>query len=162
MKYSEATFGRVFVLRLEDGEILHEVIERFAVDHRIRAAAVIVVGAADQGSALVVGPAKRNQRPVNPMVRLLDDAHEIAGVGTLFPNEKGEPMLHMHAAAGRGAKTTTGCVRRGVRIWQVAEVVLFELRNVRALRKLDRNLGFELLEPGYGAKSRRKARAMES
>ena len=148
MKYSEAKFGRVFVLRLEDGEILHQVIERFAQDHRIEAAAVIAVGAADRGSTLVVGPAERDPRPVNPMVRLLDEAHEIAGVGTLFPNERGEPMLHMHAAAGRAEKTTTGCVRKGVKIWQIAEVVIFELRNSNAVRRLNPELGFELLEPG--------------
>jgi predicted DNA-binding protein with PD1-like motif len=133
---------------LEDGEVLHEVVERFARDRKIEAAALIAVGAADKDSALVVGPAKRNQRPVNPMVRLLEDAGEIAGVGTLFPNEKGEPILHMHAAVGREGKTTTGCVRKGVRIWQVLEVVVFELRNVDAVRKLNPELGFELLEPG--------------
>jgi predicted DNA-binding protein with PD1-like motif len=30
MKYSEAKPGRIFVIRLEDGEIVHEVIEAFA------------------------------------------------------------------------------------------------------------------------------------
>jgi len=148
MKYSKAEFGRVFVLRLEDGEILHEVVEQFARDHRIKAAALIAVGAADKDSALVVGPAGRNQRPVRPMVRLLENTSEIAGAGTLFPNEKGEPILHMHVAAGRAEKTTTGCVRKGVRIWQVAEVVIFELRNADAVRRLNPELGFELLEPG--------------
>jgi len=147
MKYSEAEWGRVFVLRLEDGEILHEVIEPFAREHKIRAAALIVVGAADKDSALVVGPAGRKQRPVKPMVRLLDNASEITGTGTLFPNEQGEPILHMHVAAGRGETTTTGCVRKGVRIWHVAEVVLFELRNADAVRRLNPELGFELLEP---------------
>lgn len=34
MKYSEARPGRIFVLRLEDGEIVHEVIERFALNTR--------------------------------------------------------------------------------------------------------------------------------
>jgi len=30
MKYSEAKLGRVFVLRLEDGEIIHQIVEKFA------------------------------------------------------------------------------------------------------------------------------------
>jgi predicted DNA-binding protein with PD1-like motif len=30
MKYSEAKPGRIFVLRLEDGDILHESVETFA------------------------------------------------------------------------------------------------------------------------------------
>ncbi|HEC32525.1 MAG TPA: DUF296 domain-containing protein, partial [Deltaproteobacteria bacterium] len=29
MKYAEAKLGRVFVIRLEDGEIVHEVVEKF-------------------------------------------------------------------------------------------------------------------------------------
>ena len=157
MKYSEAEFGRAFVLRLEDGEILHEVIEQFARDHKIEAAALIAVGAADKDSALVVGPAGRKQRPVNPMLRLLENASEITGTGTLFPDEQGQPILHMHVAAGRAEKTVTGCVRRGVKIWQVAEVVIFELRNAEAVRKMDAKLGFALLEPGIrpnGAENR--------
>ena len=44
MKYSEAKQGRVFIVRLEDGEIVHEVIEQFALDHKITAASLIVVG----------------------------------------------------------------------------------------------------------------------
>ncbi len=58
MKYSEAKQGRVFIVRLEDGEIVHEVLEQFAVDHGIRAASLIVVSGADDGSRFVVGPLK--------------------------------------------------------------------------------------------------------
>jgi len=56
MKYSEAKSGRVFVLRLEDGDVLHESIEAFARARGIRAAALIALGGADKGSTLVVGP----------------------------------------------------------------------------------------------------------
>lgn len=35
MKYSEAKQGRTFVIRLEDGDIIHEEIEQFAKDHSI-------------------------------------------------------------------------------------------------------------------------------
>ena len=56
MKYSEAKQGRVFILRLEDGDIVHEEIEKFASDHSICAAGLIILGGADQGSQLVVGP----------------------------------------------------------------------------------------------------------
>lgn len=31
MKYSEAKQGRIFVIRLEDGDIVHEELERFPV-----------------------------------------------------------------------------------------------------------------------------------
>jgi len=56
MKYSEEKPGRVFVIRLEDGDILHEKIEAFAKEKSIKAAGLIIVGGADTGSKLVVGP----------------------------------------------------------------------------------------------------------
>jgi len=147
MKYSEATQGRIFIIRLEDGEILHETIEAFAQEHSVKAAAVIALGGADEGSKLVVGPEHGRSRVITPMEHLLEDVHEIAGVGTIFPDKDGKPVLHMHIAGGRNGRAVTGCVRRGVKVWQVLEVILFELVDSSARRVLDKQLGFELLEP---------------
>ena len=147
MKYSEAKQGRTFIIRLEDGEILHETIEAFAAEQSVKAAAVIALGGADEGSILVVGPEEGRSTPVIPMEHLLDDVHEIAGVGTIFPDKDGKPMLHMHIAGGRNDRAVTGCVRRGVKVWHILEVVLFELVDSSARRVLDNQLGFELLEP---------------
>jgi predicted DNA-binding protein with PD1-like motif len=148
MRYSTARMGRIFIIRLEDGEILHETIERFAAEQGIRAAALIVVGGADAGSRLVVGPEERRAVPVNPMTRILDDVHEISGTGTLFPDEEGKPVLHMHIVCGRESATVTGCVRTGVKIWHIGEVILFELTDTPAMRRIDPQLGFKLLNPG--------------
>ena len=82
-----------------------------------------------------------------PMEHVLRDVHEVAGVGTLFPNAEGQPVLHMHAAAGRGDEAVTGCVRLGVRVWHVLEVVLWELTGTTGRRVVDPTTGFELLEP---------------
>ena len=49
MRYSTARMGRIFVIGLEDGEVLHATIERFAEEQGIRAAALIIVGGADEG-----------------------------------------------------------------------------------------------------------------
>lgn len=147
MKYSQAKQGRVFVIRLEDGDILHEEIEKFAVGQGISAAALIAVGGADRGSALVVGPAEGRVKPVVPMEYILNDVHEVAGVGTLFPDDTGKPVLHMHGAFGRKETTVTGCVRAGVRVWHVLEVILFELTDTGASRQPDEATGFKLLQP---------------
>lgn len=147
MKYSEAKMGRVFVVRLEQDEILHEVIEKFAADKKICAAACIALGAADKGSRFVVGPEDGNARPVVPMELLLAEAHEIAGTGTIFPDEEGSPMLHMHLATGRQDSTITGCVRKGVKVWQIIEVIIFELLDTEAMRKKSEPVGFFVLEP---------------
>ena len=147
MKYSQARQGRVFVIRLEDGDILHEAIEGLARDEGIQAGVLIVVGGADRESTLVVGPEDGRAQPVTPMAHVLTDVHEIAGVGTLFPDEEGTPVLHMHAACGREDETVAGCVRRGVRVWKVMEVVLMELTQSQARRVFDEGTGFQLLEP---------------
>ena len=147
MKYSQAKQGRIFIIRLEDGEILHETLEQFAAGQGIKAAYMIVLGGADSQSRLVVGPEDGRVSPINPMIHELGNVHEFVGTGTLFLDEEGKPTLHMHMAAGRLESTITGCVRTGVQIWQVAEVVLIELLETSAIRKLEPDLGFKLLNP---------------
>ena len=147
MKYSEVKQGRTFVMRLEDGDIVHEEIEQFARDRAITAAALIIVGGIDEASKLIVGPEQGRSKPVTPMVHVLDNVHEIAGVGTLFPDEEGKPLLHMHMASGRKTSTVTGCIREGVRTWHILEVILFELVDSTGVRRVDSETGFKFLIP---------------
>jgi predicted DNA-binding protein with PD1-like motif len=147
MKFSQGKEGRIFVIRLEDGEVIHETLERFATDHHIVAATVSIIGAADKGSKLVVGPEKRDAMPPKPMEYTLPEVHEITGVGTIFPSENGQSILHMHIACGRQGDAVAGCVRKGVRIWKTAEVVIREIVGTNARREMDFATGFELLNP---------------
>lgn len=57
MRYSEGTIGRVFILRLEDGEVLNDTIEAFARRKGISRATVLFLGGSTHGSRVVVGPA---------------------------------------------------------------------------------------------------------
>lgn len=147
MKYSEAKFGRVFVIRLEDGDIVHEAVESLAAENGVTAGALIILGGADKGSRLVVGPEDGRAKTIAPMTKLLENVNEVAGTGTLFPDENKRPVLHMHMACGREDKTITGCVRTGVKVWHVMEAVLFELTDTHAVRKPDPVTGFALLSP---------------
>lgn len=147
MKYSEAKQGRTFIIRLEDGDVLHEEIERFAREKSVRAATLTVLGGADRGSRLVVGPEEGRAKSIVAMEHILSDVYEVTGVGTLFPDSAGKPTLHMHIACGRGDRTVTGCVRKGVRVWHVMEIVMQELLDTPARRAPDATTGFELLEP---------------
>jgi predicted DNA-binding protein with PD1-like motif len=147
MKYSQANPGRTFVIRLEDGDILHESIEQFAVEHGISAAYLIAVGGIDKDSKLVVGPEDGRAKEIVPMEYTVPDVHEVTGTGTLFPDNNGNPILHMHIAGGRKDKAITGCTRRGVKIWHILEVILVELTGSSAKRLKDDMTGFELLVP---------------
>lgn len=147
MRYSQAETGRVFVLRLEHEEILHETIENFAREQHIERAVVWAVGGADHGSQLVVGPENGGKTPFIPMKTGLVGTHEVFGVGTIFPDsETGAPILHMHMSCGRENRVITGCVRAGVKVWHVLEVVIQELVKNKATRAPDYT-GFKLLAP---------------
>ena len=147
MKYSQAKQGRTFVIRLEDGDIVHKEIEQFAREKSIKAAALIIIGGADKDSKLIVGPEHGRSEPVVPMEHILDNVHEVSGAGTIFPDEKGEPVLHMHISCGRKTSTVTGCVRKGVKVWHIMEVILFELVDTTAFRAFEPVTGFALLKP---------------
>jgi predicted DNA-binding protein with PD1-like motif len=146
VKFSECKPGRIFVLCLENGDIVHEEIEQFAREHSIRAASLIIIGGADKGSKLIVGPEKENELPVTSLEYVLENVHEIAGTGTLFPDDQGKPVLHLHMACGRKSFTRTGCIRRGVKVWHIMEVVLFELLESKGKRVFDPETGFTLLK----------------
>jgi len=146
MRYHEARVGRAFVIRLEDREDLHHSLEQFAREKGIETAAVIALGGADDGSRLVVGPEDPDVSPIFPMELVLRGVHEMSGTGTLVRNEQGDPILHMHAAVGRSTRSQAGCTRAGVQIWQVLEVVIIELLDSHAVRRLDGDTGFVLLD----------------
>jgi predicted DNA-binding protein with PD1-like motif len=147
MKATQGRLGRVFVIRLEDGDKVPDCIERFAEDNGVSVGHVILVGGIGDGE-VVVGPRRSEERPPEPMLLPLDGAHEVAGVGVLAPGEDGRPVLHIHAALGRSGKTTTGCLRPGVGTWLVAEAILYEILDTQVARVMDGESGFQLLEPG--------------
>ena len=144
MQYSQGTLGRIFTLRLETGDRLPETVETFAKEQGITGAMAIYVGGAEDGSRVVVGPAEGTGDTIVPLVHRLAGRREVLGVGTIFPGTSGDPVLHMHAAAGREGDATVGCVRAGVDVWLVGEVILLEILGTGGERRKEPS-GFELL-----------------
>jgi predicted DNA-binding protein with PD1-like motif len=148
LDYTEAKPGRIFILRLYQGERIHEVVEKFASEKQVSGALCFFLGGAEDESKVVVGPKDGKALPPEPMVTLLKGVHEACGVGTIFTDEQGKPKLHMHASFGRNDKAVTGCVRMGVDVWQIGEVVVLELGRSSAKRAKNKDTGFEFLEVG--------------
>ena len=146
MKATEGKIGRIFVIRLEDGDKIPDTLERFAENRKITVGQVILIGGVI-GGQVVAGPRYSDRMPPDPMLLPVDGAHEVVGVGLLAPDEDGKSKLHIHASLGRSGQTLTGCLRSGVNTWLVGEVILYELINVNARRILDKKSGFALLEP---------------
>jgi uncharacterized protein len=146
MEFTEAKLGRIFILRLHQNETLHEVIEKFAAQQKVVNALCFFLGGAEDKSKVVVGPRDGAAMPPQPVVTLLKGVHEGVGVGTLFTDESGAAKLHMHASFGRNDNAITGCVRMGVNVWQIGEVVILELAGGTATRRKNKETGFEFLE----------------
>ena len=149
MKVSEGQFGRVFVIRLEHGDVLPDCLEKFADRQGVSVANVILVGGIG-GGQVVVGPRQSGEMPPEPMLLPVDGAHEVVGVGVLAPDKEGRSVLHLHAALGRSGSTLTGCLRPGVHTWLVGEVILCEILGSGAKRLKEPDTGFVLLRPDTG------------
>ena len=145
MKATEGKLGRVFVIRLEEGDVIPDCIESFAEKKQIAVGQVIMLGGVG-GGQVVVGPRRSDEMPPEPMILPLDGAHELVGIGLIAPNEDDKPTLHVHAALGRAGKTTTGCLRHGVSTWLVGEVIICELVGTDTVRAIDKKTHFELLQ----------------
>lgn len=146
MKACVGKIGRIFILRLEDGDKIPTCIEQFADQNGIRLGHVILIGGIGSGQ-VVVGPRDGAKKPLDPMLLPVDGAHEVSAIGIIAPGEDGKAGLHIHGSLGRGGHTMTGCLRPGVTTWLVGEVVIYEILEAKAERIKDKDTGFALLEP---------------
>ena len=144
MKAAEGKIGRVFVIRLEDGDILPGTLEKFAEKKRIKNGFVLLVGGIGSGQ-IVVGPRYSDEMPPDPVLLPVDGAHEVVAVGILAPGEDDRIVLHIHGSLGRSGQAKTGCLRPGVSTWLVGEAIMYEIMGVNVRRIKDKESGFELL-----------------
>lgn len=146
MDYSEGKIGRIFIIRLHDGDHLPDALESFAITKNLKSALCFLLGGVKGGGKIVVGPFDDNAMPPSPLVRILKNTHEVLGIGTLFVDQTGNPKLHMHACFGRKSNVVTGCIRMGIDIWQIGEIIILEIAEATAQRVKDQKTGFEFLE----------------
>jgi predicted DNA-binding protein with PD1-like motif len=142
MQYSEGRIGRVFVLRMDDGEDLIASLQRFVTEKGISSCMALFIGAIREGLA-VTGP----EEPVIPPVPHFEhfcDGWEIFGMATIYSSPDG-PKLHIHSALGKGREAIVGCIRQQAKIYLVIEAVLYELADIKAARIWDEKTGLHLL-----------------
>jgi predicted DNA-binding protein with PD1-like motif len=145
MKYTEGKAGRVFIVQLENGDVIPDSIETFAAEQNIKVAYVTIVGGVCTGN-VVVGPRDTGANKPEPILLPVNEAHEIMATGIIAPSEEGIPILHIHGALGRAGNTLSGCLRPGIETWLTGEAVVQEITGVDAKRLLDRESGFKLLQ----------------
>jgi len=142
VRYCTASLGRVLVLRLEEGESIYTSVEEVCAREGVASAFVLAIGGMRRGK-VVTGP-EQPSGPIVPHYEEFDDARELVGVGTVFPQE-GKPSLHFHAGIGRGDRALVGCPRAGMSVFLLLEVIVVELLGAAAERALDEESGLKLL-----------------
>ncbi|MDD5166918.1 MAG: DUF296 domain-containing protein [Candidatus Omnitrophica bacterium] len=143
MEYTKGNIGRLFLLKFEDDDALLDELSLFAKKEKLKAAAMVFIGALKKGD-LVTGP-KKPVIPPEPNKVYFKDGWEVMGIGTIFTNKSG-PQIHIHSSMGKKQKVLTGCVRGKSKVFLVIEAIVFELNGVKATKAIDPKTGLNLLK----------------
>lgn len=135
MQYTEGQIGRVFVVRIDDGEDMLISLRQFISDKSIQAGSILFLGALMNGR-MVTGPEDPIIPPV-PHFVLFEGGWEVFGVGTIYPGEEG-PHIHYHASVGRSGHALTGCLREKAITYLIVEAVIMEFNGLSARREFDK------------------------
>ena len=134
MQYTEGQIGRVFVVRIDDGEDMLLSLRQFILDKNIQAGSIHFLGALMNGR-MVTG--RRAGDPPGPHFVMFEGGWEIFGVGTIYPGEDG-PHIHYHASVGRSGHALTGCLREKAITYLIVEAVIMEFTGLSARREFDK------------------------
>jgi predicted DNA-binding protein with PD1-like motif len=147
MQYTEGQLGRVFVVRIDDGEDMLLSLRQFINDKDIQAGALIFLGALMNGR-MVTGPEEPVIPPV-PHFVMFEGGWEVFGVGTIYPGDDG-PHIHFHASVGRCGHALTGCLREKATTYLIVEAVIYEFTGLSARREFDKKTQLHLPVLGSG------------
>ncbi len=134
MQYSEGRLGRVFVVRIDDGEDFLAVTHEFIRNKSVQTGAILFLGALRQGR-MVTGP-EEAVLPPEPHHVMFEGGWEMVGIGTICPGDDG-PFIHYHASVGRAGHALTGCLREKAVTYIVAEAVILEFTGLDIHRVFD-------------------------
>ena len=141
MQYTGGQLGRVFVVRIDDGEDMLISLHQFISDKSIQAGSILFLGALMNGR-MVTGPEEPVIPPV-PHFVMFEGGWEVFGVGTIYPGESG-PHIHYHASVGRSGHALTGCLREKAITYLIIEAVILEFTGLSARREYDKKLQVHL------------------
>jgi len=153
MQYTEGQLGRVFVVRIDDGEDMLLSLRQFIIDKNIQAGSIHFLGALMNGR-MVTGPEEPVIPPV-PHFVMFEGGWEIFGVGTIYPGEDG-PHIHYHASVGRSGHALTGCLREKAITYLIVEAVIMEFTGLSARREFDEKMQLHLPVLGQNAATTEK------
>lgn len=147
MQYTEGQLGRVFIVRIDDGEDMLVSLRQFILDKGIHAGSILFLGALMRGR-MVTGP-EEPVIPPTPHFVMFEGGWEVFGLGTIYMGEGG-PHIHYHASVGRSGHALTGCLREKATTYLIVEAVIQEFTGLSARREFDKKMQVHLPVLGTG------------
>jgi len=127
--FSTEEIGRVFVLRLDQGDMVLESINQLIADEGIKDAVVVSgIGTLDKCTLHMV--MTTGYPPVEHFERWDDVPLELASIDGIIAN--GEP--HLHAVVSDSEKAYAGHLEPGCRVLYLAEIVIVEVKSMDLMR----------------------------
>ncbi|MFO7605005.1 MAG: DNA-binding protein [Desulfurivibrionaceae bacterium] len=144
MDYRQGRTGRIFTIRFDEGDDFLKGLLEIVRNEQVRQGWFQVIGGLRQAE-FVTGPQEPTMPP-KPVWASVEEnsARETLGAGSIFWDGD-EPKIHLHAALGSHGRTTTGCVRKGTRVYLILEVFLVEIEGIEAERPWYEKGGFNRL-----------------
>jgi predicted DNA-binding protein with PD1-like motif len=143
MQYSEGSIGRVFIIRMDDGEDVIESIQKLIEEKEIESGFMLFLGALLKGRA-VTGPEEPVIPPLPHFVSF-DGGWEVFGMATIYQSGAG-PQIHIHSSIGRGREALVGCIRGRASVYLTVEAILIEIKCPGSRKELDERMGLQLLK----------------
>jgi predicted DNA-binding protein with PD1-like motif len=159
MQYTEGKVGRVFVVRIDDGEDMLHAVRQFVAEMDIRAGSIQFLGALMNGR-MVTGPEEPVIPPV-PHFVLFEGGWEVFGVGTIYPSDDG-PHIHFHGSVGRSGHALTGCLREEAVTYLIVEAIITEFTGLTARREFDDRTQLHLPVLGEKKTADKKQRQLQT
>ncbi|PKL65747.1 MAG: DNA-binding protein [Methanomicrobiales archaeon HGW-Methanomicrobiales-3] len=156
MQYTEGQLGRVFVVRIDNGEDMLSTLRTFVAEKEIEAGSIQFLGALMSGR-MVTGPEEPVIPPV-PHFVMFEGGWEVFGIGTIYAGEGG-PHIHYHASVGRSGHALTGCLRENATTYLIVEAVIHEYVGLSARREFDARMQLHL--PVLGGKDAGAQKTLE-
>ena len=144
MQYTEGSIGRIFYVRIDDGEDFLSTITDFVQEKNIRAGVIQFLGALS-GGTMVTGP-EQEVLPPDQHSEQFSGGWELFGYATITPGTTA-PHIHFHCSVGRGKQAMTGCIREIARVYIIVEAVIMEIAGLDITRLHDQHTGMTLPSP---------------
>lgn len=143
MEYRSGSMNRVFLVRFDQGDDFLAGLLEVVKKEEIKNGWFHCIGGLAEAD-VVIGP-KEPTMPPAPIWQQVDSPRELLGTGSIYPDEHGEPKIHLHTSLGEHGKAMTVCTRKNTKTYLIIEAYIIEITGIKASRPWYEAGGFNRL-----------------